>query len=191
MSRVVDQRNRFIKWLDGPGVVEDRAVTAHEEGALDVGVAGLDELLIRRKAGRIAPCSGEALVAGEEASTSPVTCTPPRRIVAAAAPQPSHLHNRDLVDAEARLLESAQCSGAPTVATATVAGITQQNLPGRNHRRSVDQAVAVERTATSRRLIDVLVGPAEPGKQCLFLSQWVISRSSLVVPSGASRADVA
>jgi hypothetical protein len=37
----------------------------------------------------------------------------------------------------------------------------------------------------------VLIGPAEPGKQCLFLSQWVISRSSLVVPSGASRADVA
>ena len=96
-----------------------------------------------------------------------------------------------LLDAEARLLETAQRSGGPTVATPTVAAITEHNLPGRNHRLSVDQAVAVEKVATSQRCIDVLIGPAEPGKQCLFLSQWVISRSSLVVPSGASRADVA
>jgi len=69
-----------------------------------------------------------------------------------------------LIDAEARLLDSAQRGGAPTVTTATVAGITEQNLPGKNHRLSVDQAVAVEQIATSGRWVDVLVGPAGTGK---------------------------
>jgi hypothetical protein len=45
-----------------------------------------------------------------------------------------------------------------------VARITEKNLPGRNHRLSVDQAVAVEKIATSRRCVDVLVGPAGTGK---------------------------
>jgi len=69
-----------------------------------------------------------------------------------------------LLDAEGRLLESAQRSGAPTVTTATVARISEDNLPGRDHRLSVDQAVAVEKIATSKRWIDVLVGPAGTGK---------------------------
>jgi conjugative relaxase-like TrwC/TraI family protein len=69
-----------------------------------------------------------------------------------------------LLDAEARLLETAQRTGAPTVRTATVAAIAGQNLPATAQRLSVDQGVAVEKIATSRRWIDVLVGPAGSGK---------------------------
>jgi conjugative relaxase-like TrwC/TraI family protein len=69
-----------------------------------------------------------------------------------------------LLDAEARLLETAQRSGAPAVTTATVATISTQSLPGSGQRLSVDQAVAVEKIATSGRWIDVLVGPAGSGK---------------------------
>ena len=46
--------------LDGPCRVEDRALTADEEACSGVGVAGLDDLLVRRKAwsGRgVAPMS--------------------------------------------------------------------------------------------------------------------------------------
>jgi conjugative relaxase-like TrwC/TraI family protein len=69
-----------------------------------------------------------------------------------------------LLEAEARLLESARRSGAPAVRAATVAAITEANLPGRNHRLSLDQAFAVEKIATSTRWIDALVGPAGSGK---------------------------
>jgi conjugative relaxase-like TrwC/TraI family protein len=69
-----------------------------------------------------------------------------------------------LLEVEAHLLESARRSGGPTVTTATVARITEENLPGRDHRLSLDQAVAVEKIATSGRWIDVLVGPAGTGK---------------------------
>ncbi|MGA8682555.1 MAG: MobF family relaxase [Acidimicrobiales bacterium] len=81
------------------------------------------------------------------------------------APRSHRIYTTEtLLDAEVRLLESAQRSGAPTVMTATVARISEENLPGRNHRLSVDQAVAVEKIATSNRWIDVLVGPAGTGK---------------------------
>ncbi|MGO8875277.1 MAG: MobF family relaxase [Acidimicrobiales bacterium] len=81
------------------------------------------------------------------------------------APRSHRIYTTEtLLDAEARLLETAQRSGGPTVATPTVAAITERNLPGRNHRLSVDQAVAVEKIATSNRWIDVLVGPAGTGK---------------------------
>jgi conjugative relaxase-like TrwC/TraI family protein len=81
------------------------------------------------------------------------------------APRSHRIYTTEtLLDAEARLLESAQRSGAPTVTTATVARVTEDNMPGRDHRLSVDQAVAVEKIATSRRWIDVLVGPAGTGK---------------------------
>ncbi len=81
------------------------------------------------------------------------------------APRSRRIYTTEtLLDAEGRLLESAQRSGAPTVASATVARVTEDNLPGRNHRLSVDQAVAVEKIATSERWIDVLVGPAGTGK---------------------------
>jgi conjugative relaxase-like TrwC/TraI family protein len=81
------------------------------------------------------------------------------------APRSHRIYTTEtLLNAETRLLESAQRSGAPTVTTATVARVTEDNLPGRDHRLSVDQAVAVEKIATSGRWIDVLVGPAGTGK---------------------------
>jgi len=69
-----------------------------------------------------------------------------------------------LLDAEARLLDSALLTGAPTVTSATVARISDHNLPGRSHRLSLDQAVAVEKIATSKRWVVVMVGPAGTGK---------------------------
>ena len=50
------------------------------------------------------------------------------------------------------------------MSTAVVAEVTEANLPGRDYRLSVDQALAVEKIATSGRVLDVLVGPAGTGK---------------------------
>jgi hypothetical protein len=69
-----------------------------------------------------------------------------------------------LLDAEDRLLEAGREHGAPRVSTATVASIAEVNLPGRDYGLSYDQALAVEKIATSGRVLDVLVGPAGTGK---------------------------
>jgi conjugative relaxase-like TrwC/TraI family protein len=69
-----------------------------------------------------------------------------------------------LLDAEARLLEAARSFGAPRVSVAVVAQMTEANLPGRDYKLSTDQALAVEKIATSGRVLDVLVGPAGTGK---------------------------
>jgi conjugative relaxase-like TrwC/TraI family protein len=69
-----------------------------------------------------------------------------------------------LLGAEARLLEAARKLGAPHVSVAVVAEVTEANLPGRDYKLSVDQALAVEKIATSGRVLDVLVGPAGTGK---------------------------
>jgi conjugative relaxase-like TrwC/TraI family protein len=69
-----------------------------------------------------------------------------------------------ILDAEARLLDAAATTGAPIVTKGAVARITSSNVPGNGHRPSVDQALAVERIATSGRRVDVLVGPAGTGK---------------------------
>jgi conjugative relaxase-like TrwC/TraI family protein len=69
-----------------------------------------------------------------------------------------------LLGAEARLLEAARKLGAPRVNVAVVAQVTDANLPGRDYKLSVDQALAVEKIATSGRVLDVLVGPAGTGK---------------------------
>ena len=69
-----------------------------------------------------------------------------------------------LLDAEARLLEAGREHGAPRVSTATVANTAEANLPGHDYGLSVDQALAVEKIATSGRVLDVLVGPAGTGK---------------------------
>ena len=45
-----------------------------------------------------------------------------------------------------------------------MAAVTEAYLPGRNHRLSLDQTVAIEQIATSGRRLDVLVGPAGTGK---------------------------
>jgi conjugative relaxase-like TrwC/TraI family protein len=69
-----------------------------------------------------------------------------------------------LLDAEARLLEAGREGGGPRVSVATVAAIAGDNLPRRDHGLSVDQALAVEKIATSGRVLDILVGPAGTGK---------------------------
>src|SRR5260370_7660564 len=46
-------------WLHVPGRIEDRLAGAHEEHALLVGVALLDDLLIRRQRARVAAWSGQ------------------------------------------------------------------------------------------------------------------------------------
>ncbi|MGO9878781.1 MAG: MobF family relaxase [Acidimicrobiales bacterium] len=69
-----------------------------------------------------------------------------------------------LLEAEDRLLEAGRELGADRVSSATVANIAEANLPGRDYGLSVDQALAVEKIATSGRVLDVLVGPAGSGK---------------------------
>ncbi len=69
-----------------------------------------------------------------------------------------------LLEAEARLLEAGRQVGGPDVSMGVVASVTGANLRGRHHPLSIDQALAVERIATSGRSLDVLVGPAGTGK---------------------------
>jgi conjugative relaxase-like TrwC/TraI family protein len=70
----------------------------------------------------------------------------------------------DLLEAEQRLVGVARECGGPAVSFATVAKVVAQNLPTREYAMSTDQAVAVEKIATSGRRLDVLVGPAGTGK---------------------------
>jgi hypothetical protein len=69
-----------------------------------------------------------------------------------------------LLEAESRLLEVAREMGGPRVSVAIVAEIVGENLPGRDYGLSMDQALAVEKIATSGRVLDVLVGPGGTGK---------------------------
>jgi conjugative relaxase-like TrwC/TraI family protein len=69
-----------------------------------------------------------------------------------------------LLDAEARLLEVARHENGPATSPSTVAATLARPLSDRGLRLSLDQAVAVERVATSGRILDVLVGPAGSGK---------------------------
>ena len=69
-----------------------------------------------------------------------------------------------LLDAEGRLLEAGRDVVGPKVGVAVVAAVLDANLPGRDYPLSVDQALAVEKIATSGRVLDVLVGPAGTGK---------------------------
>ncbi len=69
-----------------------------------------------------------------------------------------------LLDAEARLLAAGRSTAGPVVPVATVARVVEEVLPGRAYELSLDQALAVEKIATSGRVVDVLVGPAGTGK---------------------------
>jgi len=69
-----------------------------------------------------------------------------------------------LLDAEQRLLEAGCRTGSPTVSVAGVARVTTGHLPGRRYGLSVDQALAVQKIATSGRQLDLLIGPAGTGK---------------------------
>jgi len=71
---------------------------------------------------------------------------------------------QDLLDAETRLLSAGRTTDGPVVGVAAVAAVTEANLPGRDYTPSADQALAVEKIATSGRVLDVLVGPAGTGK---------------------------
>lgn len=80
-------------------------------------------------------------------------------------PKDHHLYTTTaLLDAEARLLGASHEHGAPAVTVATVAAVTDEPLPGKTYYLGDDQALAVEKIATSGRTLDVLVGPAGTGK---------------------------
>jgi hypothetical protein len=78
----------------------------------------------------------------------------------------SHLvyTTESLLEAEARLLGAGRQLGGPQVSTAVVADVAHANLPGRDYGLSLDQANAVEKIATSGRVLDLLVGAAGTGK---------------------------
>ena len=69
-----------------------------------------------------------------------------------------------MIDAEARLLEAGRAGGGPALSPATVAAVAAADLPGRDHRLGLDQALAIGQVATSGRVLDLLVGPAGSGK---------------------------
>jgi conjugative relaxase-like TrwC/TraI family protein len=70
----------------------------------------------------------------------------------------------NILEAEERLLDAARQLAGARVSTAVVAEVAEQNLPGRDYGLSTDQAFAVEKMATSGRVLDLLLGPAGSGK---------------------------
>ncbi len=80
-------------------------------------------------------------------------------------PRDSNLYTTQaLLDAEERLLAAGRAAHGPAVEEAKAAAVCAKDLPGRDHPLSVEQAAAVCRIATSRRALDLLVGPAGAGK---------------------------
>jgi len=80
-------------------------------------------------------------------------------------PLDHHLYTTaTLLEAEGRLLDAGQDLDAPRISVGTVAAVAEADLPGKGYAMSVDQALAVEKIATSGRRLDVLVGPAGTGK---------------------------
>ena len=69
-----------------------------------------------------------------------------------------------LLDAEARLPDAGQRLDAAVVSSFAVAEATEQRLPGKTFKLSIDQAHVVEQITTSGRALDLLVGPAGTGK---------------------------
>jgi conjugative relaxase-like TrwC/TraI family protein len=69
-----------------------------------------------------------------------------------------------LLDAESRLLAAGRATTGPVVSIATVAAVADAPLSSNGRLMSIDQAVAVEKIATSGRVLDVLVGAAGTGK---------------------------
>jgi len=102
--------------------------------------------------------------------TSSAMCHTPDRYLRADGSSRLHPASRiayttqALLDAEARLLDAGRSTTGPVLGVATVAAVAEANLPGRTYAPSVDQALAVEKIATSGRVLDVLVGPAGTGK---------------------------
>jgi conjugative relaxase-like TrwC/TraI family protein len=71
---------------------------------------------------------------------------------------------QDLLDAETRLLEAGRSMASPSVSAIVAADVCAQNLPGKVHPLSADQAAAVRQIVTSGRVVDILVGAAGTGK---------------------------
>jgi len=71
---------------------------------------------------------------------------------------------RGLLDAEARLLEAGRSVDGPRAAPQQIAARIQPTQLASAVKLSKDQAAAIDRIATSGRVIDVLVGPAGTGK---------------------------
>ena len=69
-----------------------------------------------------------------------------------------------LLDAEQRLLDAGRRTDGADRPGRHGRGVCGENLPGREHGLTVDQALAVQKIATSGRALDVLVGPAGTGK---------------------------
>jgi hypothetical protein len=70
----------------------------------------------------------------------------------------------NILEAEERLLDAARELAGPKLDLAVVATVASRDLPGRDFGLSTDQALAVEKIATSGRVLDVLLGPAGTGK---------------------------
>ena len=70
----------------------------------------------------------------------------------------------ELLDAEQRLVDTSRRLDGPAASAGTVAEVAEANLAGKDYKMSADQALAVEKVATSGRRLDVLVGPAGTGK---------------------------
>jgi hypothetical protein len=68
------------------------------------------------------------------------------------------------LEAEDRLLEAARELAGPKLDMAVVAEVASKDLPGRDYGLSLDQALAIEKIATSGRVLDLLLGPAGSGK---------------------------
>ncbi len=69
-----------------------------------------------------------------------------------------------LLEAEARLLAAGRATDGPSAGVDRVVEVAEADLPGHAFGLSGDQALAVEKIATSGRRLDVLVGPAGTGK---------------------------
>ncbi len=70
----------------------------------------------------------------------------------------------EILDAETRLLEAGRATDGPAVGSAVAARLGQLVAPGKDHVLSAEHVSAVADIITSRRSLDVLVGPAGSGK---------------------------
>ncbi len=118
----------------------------------------------------VAERTADIALAGTIQVTAPELHHTPRRFrrtdgTSRMRPKDHHLYTTaTLLDAEARLFETGRQTDGPTITVATIAWVAEANLPGRDYAMSTDQALAVEKIATSGRRLDVLVGPAGTGK---------------------------
>ncbi len=69
-----------------------------------------------------------------------------------------------LLDAETRLLEFGRDFSGPSVKISNLIKAIEHNLVGKEFKLGLDQELAVEKIVTSKRVVDVLVGPAGTGK---------------------------